>query len=167
MAWQTKKIFNFFFPNRVLDSTVCFEKLQFFYLNHFQIKDPFDPDPDPTVDHKLKDNWGAMKWVDLDDIDLESGWLLMKGKNFKGYPFKASTFKRYPTMVASNGLPKSFLKTFYANGVKYSDGLAGFDGLVLGNLAQVYNFRTVRIASISYGATLPDGSFSGYLTITN
>lgn len=108
-----------------------------------------------------------MKWMDLDDIDLESGWLLLKGKNFKGYPFKASTFKRYPTMVESPVLPKSFLNTFYANGVKYSGGLAGFDGLVLGNLAQVYNFRTVRVASISYGATLPDGSFSGYLTITN
>lgn len=105
-----------------------------------------------------------MKWVELDDIDLESGWLLLKGKNFKGYPFKASTFKRYPTMVERNALPKTFLNTFYASGVKYSGGLAGFDGFVLGNLAQVFNFTTVRVASISYGATLPDKSFSGFLT---
>ncbi|KAJ6646223.1 hypothetical protein Bhyg_01434 [Pseudolycoriella hygida] len=123
--------------------------------------DPFDPDPDPTVDHKLKDNWGAIKWMELDDLDLESGWLLMKGRNFKGYPFKASTFRRYPTMVESSTLPKTFLNTFYANGAKYSGGLAGFDGLVLGNLAQVHNFRTIRVASISYGALLSDNSFSG------
>lgn len=115
------------------------------------------------MDHKLKDNWGAMKWVDLDDIDLESGLLLLKGKNFKGYPFKASTFQRYPTMVESQSLPKTFMNTFYANGVKHSDGLAGFDGLVLGNLAKAYNFQTVRVTSISYGAMLPDNSFSGYL----
>ncbi len=104
-----------------------------------------------------------MKWVDLEDIDLDSGWLLMKGKNFKGYPFKASTFGRYPTMVEGQVLPKSFRKTYYANGIKYSGGLAGFDGLVLGNLAEVYNFQTIRIASISYGAELPDHSFSGCL----
>lgn len=102
-----------------------------------------------------------MKWMELDDIDLDSGWLLTKGKNFRGYPFKASTFKRYPTMLEKRDLPKSFLNTFYANGVKYSNGLAGFDGLVLGNLAQVYNFQTVRVESVSYGATLPDKSFSG------
>lgn len=137
------------------------------YSNFFQIKDPFDPDPDPTVDHTLKDNWGVMKWIELDNIDLESGWLLLKGRNFKGYPFKASTFKRYPTMVERSALPKVFLSTFYANGVKYSGGLAGFDGFVLGNLAKVYNFTTVQFASISYGATLPDKSFSGYLTHVN
>lgn len=70
-------------------------------------------------------------------------------------------------MIESRVLPKSFLKSFYANGVKYSDGLAGFDGLVLGNLAKVYNFQTIRVASISYGATLPDKSFSGYLMDRN
>lgn len=113
------------------------------------------------MDHKLKDNWGAMKWVALEDVDLESGWLLMKGKDFKGYPFQASMFNRYPTMIESSVLPKSFLNTFYANGVKYSGGVAGFDGLVLGNLANVYNFETIRVKSISYGALLPDNTFSG------
>lgn len=106
-----------------------------------------------------------MKWIALDDVDLESGWLLRKAKNFKGYPFKASMFQRYPTMVESSVLPKSFLNTFYANGVKYSGGVAGFDGLVLGNLANAYKFQTVRITSISYGALLPDNSFSGCLSI--
>lgn len=86
---------------------------------------------------------------------------MKKGKNFKGYPFIASTFKRYPTMVESSALPKSFLATFYANGANYSDGVAGFDGLVLGNLAKAYNFRTIRVKSISYGALLPDNSFTG------
>lgn len=107
-----------------------------------------------------------MKFVELDDIDLDDGTLLMKGRNFKGYPFKASTFMRYPTMVESKDLPKTFLNTFYANGAKYSGGLVGFDGLVLGNLAKVYNFNTIRVASVSYGAELPDHSFSGSLTQT-
>lgn len=108
-----------------------------------------------------------MKWIDIDDIDLESGWLLRKGRNFKGYPFKASTFPRFPTMVEKNTLPKSFLNTHYAKGAKFSGGLAGFDGLVLGNLAETYNFQTIRVASISYGSLLPDRSFSGCLVVMN
>lgn len=144
---------------------VFLQKLLLTNSENFQIKDPFDPDPDVNVDHKLKDNWGAMNWMDIDDIDFDSGWLLRKSKNFRQYPFKASTFPRNPTMIDSRKLPETFLKTHYANGVKYSGGLAGFDGLVLGNLAEIHNFQTVRVASISYGATLPDKSFSGYLTI--
>lgn len=107
-----------------------------------------------------------MKWVALEDIDLGNGWLLMKGKNFKGYPFKASMFNRYPTMVESSVLPQTFLNTFYASGVKYSGGVAGFDGLVLGNLAKVYNFQTIRVESISYGTLLSDNTFSGIIGLT-
>lgn len=148
---------------RSLVSSVCLIKESFPFSDSrsFRIEDPFDPDPDVHVDHRLKDSWGAMKWIAMADIDLDSGWLLRKGKNFRGYPFKASIFRRYPTMIQSNTLLKSFLNSQYANGAKYSGGFAGFDGLVLGNLAQIYNFQTIRVTSESYGTLLPEKIFSG------
>lgn len=44
------------------------------------------------VDHKLKDSWGSVKWIALEDIDLQSGWLLRKGRNFKGAKPQRSFF---------------------------------------------------------------------------
>lgn len=102
-----------------------------------------------------------MKWTPLKYIDTESGWILNTADNLQGYPFIASLFKRFPTVVESSDLPASFVNSYFADGIQYVEGLAGFDALVLGNIAKKFNFRTKILNSGSYGVLLPNNTFTG------
>lgn len=47
----------------------------------------YDPFEKWSLDNTVK--WGAMKWIPTADID---DWILQKGSDFKGSPFRASIF---------------------------------------------------------------------------
>lgn len=108
-----------------------------------------------------QDSWGVMKWTQLDTIDTKAGWFLDPVNNLQGYPFISTTFLRYPTMILANDLPETFLKSYFANAIKYADGYGGFDGLVLGNIAKALNFQPYFITAKSYGTRLPNDTFTG------
>ena len=38
-------------------------------------------------------------------------------------------------------LPPIFLRSYFARALQYSDGYGGFDGLVMGNMAETLNFK--------------------------
>lgn len=101
-----------------------------------------------------------MKWTQLDTIDTKTGWMLNAVYNLQGYPFISTTFMRYPTMIMSDELPETFLKSYFASAIKYANGYGGVDGLVLGNLAKALNFQTYFIKAKTYGTRLNNDTFT-------
>lgn len=106
-----------------------------------------------------------MKWTPLKYIDVKSGWILNTADNLQGYPFIASLFKRNPTVVSASNLSTTIVKSYFADGIRYAAGNAGFDALVLGNIAKKFNFRTQILKSDSYGIRLSNNTFTGFLLI--
>lgn len=100
-----------------------------------------------------------MKWIPIADID---DWILQKGSDFKGSPFRASIFIRYPSMVWKTEFSSSFLDSYFAKAINESNDFGGFDGLVLGNLARIFNFNITRVVpNVNYGHLLPNATFTG------
>lgn len=102
-----------------------------------------------------------MVWLRVTDAKLESGHLLNKAENFRGYPFRASLFQRYPTLIPSAELPSTFQSSYFANAADRAAGYGGFDGLVLGNLAKLHNFQVKEIKSDFYGVRTENNTFTG------
>lgn len=123
--------------------------------------DPFEVNNDSYKYPKWQDSWGAMKWTQLDTINTKTGWIFNTVNNLEGYPFISTMFMRYPTVIMADELPETFLKSYFASAIKYADGYAGFDGLVLGNIAKALNFRAYFIIANSYGSRLPNYTFTG------
>lgn len=105
--------------------------------------------------------WGAMKWSHIADVDCRNGWILSVSDDFNRYPVRMGLFERYPTMVMATTFPESYLKNYYADGLGYANGYAGFDGLLVGNLAKGLNFRAKTIYADRYGDLLPNKTFTG------
>lgn len=89
--------------------------------------------------------------------------LIRKLRTLNGFPLRVSIFERYPTALLRKDLPEIFLDSYYSHGMKYSGGFNGFDGLVLGNMAQQLNFRAHIVKPIAndYGYKLENGTFIG------
>lgn len=99
-------------------------------------------------------------------FDLEDDWIMRKEWSLNGFPFAATIFSRYPTMLLKRELPETFMQTHYARGVDYSNGFGGFDGFVMGNLARALNFQLKiikRMPQDTYGSVLPNNTFTGTL----
>lgn len=99
-------------------------------------------------------------------FDLEDDWIMRKEWSLNGFPFTATIFSRYPTMLLKRALPETFLQTHYARGTDYSNGFGGFDGFVMGNLAKALNFQLEiikRLPQDTYGSVLPNNTFTGTL----
>lgn len=124
--------------------------------------DPF-VNVQPNMSASMLEGWGVFRWVPINSIDDHADWLLQKGNTFNGYPMTITMFSRNPTAVRSDDLPEAFLSTHYARGIDYSNGFGGFDGLVLGNMAQVLHFEALVVQPLTgtYGNRRSDGSYSG------
>jgi hypothetical protein len=107
--------------------------------------------------------WGIFKWVPINLFNYHDNWLLRKEYSLNGFPITASLFSRNPTVVTNDKLPPFFLKNYFNRGSEYSTGISGFDGLVLGNLANVLNFKTKVIMPLSgsYGSRQRNNTYSG------
>lgn len=91
---------------------------------------------------------------------------MRKEWSLNNFPFTATIFSRYPTMLLKRALPETFLQTHYARGADYSNGFGGFDGFVMGNLAKALNFQLEiikRLPQDTYGSVLPNNTFTGTL----
>lgn len=107
--------------------------------------------------------WGALKWTRMQDIDLQTFWILNVAKNFDGYPFRTAMFRRFPTMIPSTEMSGIFLASYFSNVADYAANFSGFDGVVLGNLAKHHNFRVVSVLNndAKYGTKLANTTFTG------
>lgn len=95
-------------------------------------------------------------------LGISDSWLVQKEYKLNGCPIDASVFERYPSMVKK--VPKYFESTEMAKAIKIS-GYGGYDGLVLGNLAQQMDF-TVNVVRPSDNKTYgfkENGTFTGTL----
>lgn len=113
----------------------------------------------PFLKNSFND-WGTMIWTSIDGIYLDDCWILNISDNFQQYPVRAALFLRYPTMILASDLPQTFRNSYFARAIKYSTGLGGYDGLILGNLAMLHNFSVQIINATSYGS-LKNDTFSG------
>lgn len=89
--------------------------------------------------------------------------LIRKLRTLNGFPLRVSIFERYPTALLKRDLPALFLHSYFSKGMRYAGGFNGFDGLILGNMAQQLNFRANIIKPIGndYGYKLDNGTFIG------
>lgn len=122
----------------------------------------------PYIVTKTNNNtivWGKSQWHHINNIDFRDSSLFRKFDNLHGYPLKVSMFERYPTAIRSRQTPKIFLDSYFMNTIDDSKGFGGLDGIVLGNLARVFNFTTIIIPPNrgDYGYKLRNGSFVGSL----
>lgn len=109
-------------------------------------------------------NYGKTIWLTVNEIIENSDSILRKFNNLNGYPLKVSIFRRYPTCIISDDLPKSFLNSYISNEMTNANGYSGFDGLVLGNLAKYLNFTAITKIpekNLEFGYKLENGTFVG------
>lgn len=85
---------------------------------------------------------GISVWLKMSELNTNDV-LLKKFRNLNGFPFKVSIFHRYPTAVFFYELPPVLRKSYFLKEMRRSKGFGGFDGLVLGNLAEIFNFSVV------------------------
>ena len=105
---------------------------------------------DPFLNVVNTDRFGVVMWTPYNNIDLSGGWILSMGQYLNGYPLRAPLFFRYPTLVLTESLPPIFLRSYFSRALKYSAGYGGFDGLVLGNMAQTLNFKVSPVQDSIY-----------------
>lgn len=125
--------------------------------------DPFYRTDNMTTNMTSPHSWGALRWTRMQDIDLQTFWILNLATNFEGYPFRTAIFRRFPTMIAATEMSEIFLDSYLANVAEYAANFSGFDGVILGNLAKHYNFRVVSVFNndAKYGTKLANTTFTG------
>lgn len=65
-------------------------------------------------------------------------------------------------MVPKTEFSASFLDSHFATAINRPNDYGGFDGLVLGNLARIFNFNVTRVVpKLHYGQLLPNNTFTG------
>lgn len=107
------------------------------------------------------DDFGVCTWQRIDDVDYNMR-LVRRLSNMNGYPFRVSIFDRYPTALRTTDMPRVIARSYYNKATAYSGGFGGFDGLVLGHIAQKLNFRTVVVTPIgSDFGYVDNGTFYG------
>lgn len=107
--------------------------------------------------------WGEIERIKLTTIDFTRSDLFEKFKNLNGFPLRVSIFRRYPTSMSIDELPKSMASSYLMNDIWRSDGYSGVDGLMLANAAKTLNFTASIIpqVGIDFGWKAPNGSFVG------
>lgn len=65
-------------------------------------------------------------------------------------------------MVPKTQFSSSFLDSYFATAINRPNDYGGFDGVVLGNLARIFNFNVTRVVpKVHYGQLLPNNTFNG------
>lgn len=123
---------------------------------------------DPFVDARelgLKNvnHWGVFNYLPVDLLDPDDAWILQKEDHMNRFPLTFSVFERYPSMISnfSNIFDGSILSK-----VMNKIGYGGIDGLILGSLAEILEFKAVVVqpnSTDTYGHRTADGVFTGTL----
>lgn len=124
--------------------------------------EPFTLNETLSVTNATSKEYGHCSWTPLENLQYGDN-ILNKLATLNGFPLKVSIFERYPTALRASDLPKSFLSSYFSDGMKQSNGFNGFDGLILGNLAKTLNFRVDIIKPIGsdFGYMADNGTFIG------
>lgn len=124
---------------------------------------------DPFVNaHRLGitnvNEWGVFNYLPVDQFNFNETWLLQKEYRMNQFPLTFSIFDRYPSMITDYS--RNFNYTGASQKVTKKIGYGGVDGLILGNLAEILDFKAVLISpkdTDHYGHKAPNGSYTGSL----
>lgn len=110
----------------------------------------------------LANDFGATTFTPISDMDFPMRFL-RKLKQMNGFPFRVSIFDRYPTAIKPPDVSEIVQRSYYNRAMRFSGGFGGFDGMVLGNIADKMRFRTIVVTpSISdFGWVDRNGSSFG------
>lgn len=109
------------------------------------------------------EQFGRCRWTTIDRIEYTMR-TLRRLDNMHGFPFPVSIFERYPTAWPVVRMSSVLAQSYFNRAARSAAGFAGFDGLVLGNMAERLNFRTVVVApsgDSDYGWVDANGTYYG------
>lgn len=98
-----------------------------------------------SMENPVANDFGAIEWTGISDMDY-SMRLLRKLRQMNGFPFPVSIFNRYPTALQASDMSDIVQRSYFNRAMKFSGGFGGFDGMVLGNIAEKMRFRTVVVS---------------------
>ncbi|KAJ3647493.1 hypothetical protein Zmor_019368 [Zophobas morio] len=113
---------------------------------------------------KIDNSWGSTTRYSLDDVATNLALIINPLLNFNQFPLNISIFPRTPTAVVQ--LPKFLENNPIYQNLTWSRGFAGMDGLILGTLAEYFNFDVTIVSKLvedDYGKVLPNGTIIGSL----
>lgn len=121
---------------------------------------------DPTAD-----DYGAIEWTAISNMDYLLK-LLQKLCVMNGFPFRVSIFNRFPTAITPPDVTDIVRRSYFNRAMQFSGGFGGFDGMVLGNIAEKMQFRTIvvkpTISDFGWVESPGNGSsFGTYFATTN
>lgn len=124
--------------------------------------EPFSLKETLSVTNASSKEYGHCSWTALHNLQYGDN-ILNKLASLNGFPLKVSIFQRYPTALLAEDLPNSFLTSYFSDVMKLTNGINGFDGLILGNMAKALNFRVDVIKPIGsdFGYKADNGTFIG------
>jgi hypothetical protein len=113
---------------------------------------------------KTDNLWGLTEYYHLKDIRSNFGVITNPLTDFNQFPLKVSIFERFP--IATRKLPRMLRNNPIYKNLTWSKGFGGFDGLVLGTLAEHLNFDMVPFGTtteINFGVVFGNGTTTGSL----
>jgi hypothetical protein len=113
---------------------------------------------------KTDNLWGLTEYYHLKDITSNFGVITNPLTNFNQFPLKVSIFEQFP--IATRKLPRMLRNNPIYKNLTWSKGFGGFDGLVLGTLAEHLNFDMVPFGTTTeanYGVAFANGTTTGSL----
>lgn len=130
--------------------------------------EPFFLNDTLSVTNATSKEYGHCTWTRLQNLQYGDN-ILNKLATLNGFPLKVSIFHRYPTALLASELPDSFLKSYFSDGMKLTNGINGFDGLILGNMAKSLNFRVdiKKPIGSDFGYKADNGTFIGAFALVS
>jgi hypothetical protein len=113
---------------------------------------------------KTDNLWGLTEYYHLKDITSNSGVITNPLTDFNQFPLKVSIFERFP--IATRRLPRMLRNNPIYKNLTWSKGFGGFDGLILGTLAEHLNFDMVPFGTTTennFGVVFGNGTTTGSL----
>jgi hypothetical protein len=113
---------------------------------------------------KTDNLWGLTEYYHLKDITSNFGVIMNPLTDFNQFPLKVSIFERFP--IATRRLPRMLRNNPIYKNLTWSKGFGGFDGLILGTLAEHLNFDMVPFGTTTennFGVVFGNGTTTGSL----
>jgi hypothetical protein len=113
---------------------------------------------------KTDNLWGLTEYYQLQEVVTNFRVIANPLTDFSRLPLKVSIFEKFPTAIRT--LPKLLQNNPIYKNLTWSKGFGGFDGLMLGALAEQLNFDVVPFGTrtkMNYGVIFPNGTTTGSL----
>lgn len=107
---------------------------------------------------KVNDSWGMVKRFRISEAERDSTEFRNSLQTLKGYPLHVAMFPRLPTMMRP---PECMQDERIYQNLSRSNGFAGLDGMIMGALAEILNFRPVMAYTSGDYGLFENGTFTG------